>query len=47
MKNIKWTILIVVAVSLLISPFVNAEYLAEQKETLRGIKFQLNPHQIM
>lgn len=38
MKKIKWIILIVLAVSLLVPPCVNAEYLADEKETLRGIK---------
>jgi hypothetical protein len=37
MKNIKWIILIVIAVSLLVSPCVNAEFV-EGKESLRGIK---------
>lgn len=38
MRKIKCIILIIVAVLLLVSPCVNAEYVADQKETLRGIK---------
>ncbi len=38
MKRVKWIILVAVAVMLLISPCVNAEYVSEQKETLRGIE---------
>ena len=38
MKNIKWIILIAVAVSLLVSPCMGAEYLTDKKETLRGIR---------
>ena len=37
MKNIKWTILIAVAVLLLISPCMGADYVSG-KETLRGIE---------
>ena len=38
MRKIKWILLITVAVLLLTSPDANAEFVVEDKETLRGIK---------
>jgi len=38
MRKIKWIILITIAVVFLLSPCVNAEYVTNDKEALRGIK---------
>ena len=38
MVKVKWILLIIVAVLLLTSPDVKAEFVVEEKETLHGIK---------
>ena len=38
MRKVKWVLLIIAAVMLLTSPDANAEFVVEDKETLRGIK---------